>query len=174
MFPHIDVHRGSHHHRRFCGEIKCGEEIVGNAAGHLGNHISRGGRHDQQIDSLRDSNVLDRAFHVGSGCLAAKHFRNDFVSRERRERQRGNELLRARGHHRLHFDAFLLEPAHQFGGLIRRHASGNTKCHTHGLPGALLLAPFSFLVFGLARNHRQLIFQNSGAQFFHGDPGWFM
>jgi hypothetical protein len=55
----------------------------------------------------------------------------------------------------------LLELAHQFRGLVGRHSSRDAECHTHDDGGALLLAPLSFLVLGLARNDGQLVFQNA-------------
>ena len=132
VLPHVDVHRGSHDHRRGGRQIQRGQKIVGNAARHLRHHIGRGRRHHQHVDPLRHGDVFDRAFHVGGRGLVAEHFGDDFLSGERGKRQRRDEFLRAPGHHHLHFDAFLLEPAHQFGGLVGRHASGNAQCHSHG------------------------------------------
>ena len=66
VLPHIDVHRGSHDHGRRGGQIKRGEKIVGNAAGHLRDHVRRGRSHDEQVNALRDGDVLDRAFHIGA------------------------------------------------------------------------------------------------------------
>jgi hypothetical protein len=61
----------------------------------------------------------------------------------------------------LHVNAFLLEPAHQLGGLVGRYASANTKCNTHGRRGALLLAPLPFL--DLGGRQGQLIFEDARA-----------
>ena len=178
VLPHVDVHCRSDDHGGGGGEIERGEEIVGDAARQLGQHV-RGGRRDHQgIDALGDGDMLDGAFDVGGAgrVLAAKQIGDYFLPGQRGEGQRRDKFLRAARHHHLHVDAVLLQAAHQFGGLVGRHASAYAECDSHGSP---LPAPFrrrrsilaalaslSCLAHG---NLRRLVLQLSGVQLFHGD-----
>ena len=77
-----------------------GGEIVGMAAGHLGQQVGGGGRHHDQVGLARQADVADLALVVeveqlGEHALVA----------ERAHRQRRDELLRRPGHDRAHADA---------------------------------------------------------------------
>ena len=60
---------------------------------------------------------------LAAPCFAAEKLGDHFLSGQRRKRQRSDEFLRAARHHHLHVELLLLQPAHQFGGLVGRHSS---------------------------------------------------
>ena len=64
VLPHVDVHGRRHDDGSLGGEIQRGEEIVGDAVREFSENVGGGGRHKQQVDSLRHGDVFDGAFHV--------------------------------------------------------------------------------------------------------------
>ena len=174
MLPHIHVHRGRDDHGSFRGEIKRGEKIVGDAVREFSEDVRGGRRNEQQINALRDGDMLDRAFDIGRrGIGRAEHVRDDFLSGERGKRERGDKLLRGARHHHLHVELFLLQTAHQFGGFIRRNSTSDPKCNLHRNSGGQLLAPLSVLVLvfvlGGVHGFGRLVFEETALQFFFGD-----
>ena len=57
--PHAVVHSGCDHDGSWRCQQRGGDEVVGDAVGHLGDDIGRRGRHDHQIGLLRQRNVVD-------------------------------------------------------------------------------------------------------------------
>ena len=58
-FPHAIVHGRRDHNGSWRCQQRGGDEVVGDAVGHLGDDIGRRGRHDHQIGLLRQRNVVD-------------------------------------------------------------------------------------------------------------------
>ena len=110
------------------GPVKARYSVVrkssGQAVGHLGHQVGGGGRHHQQIVFLRHADVFDGAF---DGEQVGQHL----AAGERGEGQRPDELLRGRGHDRLHLVALLHQQARQFGGLISRDAAADAQDDLH-------------------------------------------
>src|ERR1700728_19568 len=81
--------------------------------------------------------MFDGAFNIcrSSGTTGAEHIRDYFLSGERGESERSDELLRRAGHHHLHVQFFLLQAANQFGGFVSRYASGDGQCDFHLVRG---------------------------------------
>src|SRR6202030_1350457 len=100
-----------------------------------------------------------------------KHVRDDFLAGERRERERGNELLGGARHHHLHIELFLLQAANKFGGLISCNAAGNPKRNFHRNGGGQLLPPLSVLIsiLGTVDGVCRLVFEQTPLQFFFGN-----
>ena len=172
MLPHVHIHRGGNDYRSFRGEIERGEKIFCDAVREFAEDVGSGGSYEQEVDALGDGDVFDRAFHIcGRGIGRAEHVRDDFLSGERGERERGNKLLRGARHHNLHVELFLLQAAHQFGGFIRRNSTGDAKRNFHRNGGGQLLAPLSVLVFVLGGVHGfgRLVFEETPLQFFFGN-----
>ncbi len=139
--PHVGVHGGRNHHRSGECQVEGGDEVVGQAVGHLGDQI-RGGRRDhQQIVFLGDRDVFDGALdgeQVGEGLLAG----------QRGEGQRLHELPRCGGHGGPHLVAALHQQPRQFRGLVGRDAAAYAQNDLHAparptgpLPAASLAAP---------------------------------
>ena len=57
--PHAVVHSGCDHDGSRRCQQRGGDEVIGDAVGHLGDNIGRRGRHDHQIGLLRQRNVVD-------------------------------------------------------------------------------------------------------------------
>ena len=64
MEPHARVHGGRHQHRLVGGHQHAGGEIVGMAAGHLGQQVGGGRRHHDQVGLARQADVADLALVV--------------------------------------------------------------------------------------------------------------
>ena len=109
MIPHIHVHgRGNHHRRRRC-QVQRRQKIIRDPTRKFRNDVRRGGRHQEQIRSLRYRDVFDRAFKV---CFTAgritEEIGDDFLPAQRRKRQRRDELPRPARHHHLYAEPVLL------------------------------------------------------------------
>ena len=89
MQPHARVHGRRHQHRLVGGHQHAGGEIVGMAAGHLGQQVGGGRRDHDQIGLARQADVADLALVVEIEQLG-----EDAVVGERADRQRRDELLR--------------------------------------------------------------------------------
>ena len=61
MIPHVGVHRRRQHHRSGEGQIRGGQEIVGQAVGEFRQQIGSGRRDHQDLILLRHADMLDRA-----------------------------------------------------------------------------------------------------------------
>ena len=62
--PHARVHGGGDEHRLVGGHQHAGGEVVGMAAGHLGQQVGGGRRHDDQRGLARQPDVADLALVV--------------------------------------------------------------------------------------------------------------
>ena len=80
---------------------------------------------------MRHADVLDGAIHV-CGSLPAKHAGEYFLSGQSGEGEGSDELLRVLRHHDLDVQPFLLQPAHELGGFVRRHATRYSEDDAHG------------------------------------------
>src|ERR1039458_3848528 len=127
VVPHVHVHRGGDDDRSGGGKKHGGEEVVGEAVGHLGEDVGGGGRDDDRVGGLGLRDVLDLGCFFGaprivetSGELAllAPHGGDDFVAGERGEGKRLNELLGGAGHDDADVDFILLQEADEFSGLV--------------------------------------------------------
>ena len=57
--PHAVVHSGCDHDESRRRKQRGGDEVIGDAVGHLGDDIGRRGRHDHQIGLLRKRDMVD-------------------------------------------------------------------------------------------------------------------
>ncbi len=118
VVPHVDVHRGCEQHRRARRQRDRGDRVVGLPRGQLGDR-GRGRRRDHhEVGAIGELDVTDRRL-LGQREEAREHR----SPRQRLERHRADELLRARGHRDLDVRARLVEQADQLGGLVRRDAA---------------------------------------------------
>src|ERR1700693_393384 len=133
MVPHIHVHGRGDHHPSLSGQIQSAEKIFGNAISKFVENGRGSGRNQQQINSLRDGNMFNGAFNVcrSSGTSGTEHIRDYFLSGERGEGKRSDELLRCTGHHHLHVQLFLLQTTNQFRSFVSRNASSDAECDFH-------------------------------------------
>src|SRR5262249_38547399 len=120
------VHRRRHKHRACCRNVKRGKKIVGDSVGKLRERVCRRGRNQQQIDRLRQLDVLNlrvvrRREHV---CYHGE-------SRYRLEGERRYELSRVPSHHDSHARSAFLKPAQDLDRFISCYASGYAKRDSH-------------------------------------------
>ena len=130
MAPHVYVHRRGDDDGRGGGEEHGGEEVVGEAVGHLGQHMRRCGRDDDRVGGLGLGDVLDPAFIVEARrglAVFAPHGGDDLVAGERRERERLDELLGGASHHDANIDFILLERADEFSGLVGSDSAADSN-----------------------------------------------
>jgi len=110
-----------------------GEEIVGDAMGKLAENIGSGRGDKEQVNALRDSDVLNRALDIGGRRAGgAERFGDDFLAGEGGEGEGRDEFLRGARHHDLDVDFFLLEGADKLGGFVSCDAPGDPKRDSHG------------------------------------------
>ena len=57
--PHAIVHGRRDNDGPRCRKQRCGDEVIGDAVGHLGDDIGRRGRHDHQVGLLRQRDMVD-------------------------------------------------------------------------------------------------------------------
>ena len=122
MQPHARVHGGRDQHRLVGGHQHAGGEVVGVAAGHLGDQVGGGGRHHDQVGLARQADVADLALVVEVEQLG-----EDAIVAERADRQRRDELLRRLGHDRTHGDAALAQAADQLEALVGGDAAADDE-----------------------------------------------
>ena len=97
-------------------------EVVGVAAGHLGQEVGGGGRHHDQVGLAREADVADLALVV-----EVEQVGEDALVAQRRHRQRRHELLRRPGHDRAHADAPLAQPPDQLQALVGGNAAADDQ-----------------------------------------------
>ena len=132
MLPHVHVHGRRDDHRRGGGEIESGEEIVGDAVRKFSEDTGRGRRDDQGVGRLRGIDVFDGGVEIivgrfGRGPQAG----DDFVSGERGEGERLNELFRRLGHDHVNIESMLLQGADQLCCLVGGDAAGDANRDLH-------------------------------------------
>ena len=101
--PHAIVHSRRDHNGSRRGEQRGGNEVVGDAVGHLGDDVGRCGRHDHQVGLLSERNVMD-----GIGRIVEQSHRDRFIG-ERAEGERPHELRGMLAHDDLYACAALLQ-----------------------------------------------------------------
>ena len=119
--PHAVVHSGCDHDGSRRCQQRGGDEVVGDAVGHLGDDIGRRGRHDHQIGLLRQRNVVD-----GVGGVVEQAHGNGLVG-ERTEGERAHKLGGMLAHNDLDARAALLQQAHDIARLIGGDPAGNAQ-----------------------------------------------
>src|SRR5690606_29515827 len=90
--------------------------------GELANHICRTRRHEEQVDTVGDGDVLD----VGVGAPTELR-REHGPPRERLEGQRPDETRRRARHHGDDIVAALLQPAADLDGLVGADPAGDAE-----------------------------------------------
>ena len=136
--PHARVHRGGaaglvggHQHAR--------GEVVGMAAGHLGEQIGGGGATTISAAFARQPDVADLALVVEIGRLG-----EHAIGGEHADRQRRDELPRRLGHDRAHRRPALAQAADQLQALVGGDAAADDRrdtvlrrnCFTWNITGA--------------------------------------
>ena len=119
--PHAVVHSGCDHDGSRRRKQRGGDEVIGDAVGHLGDDIGRRGRHDHQIGLLRQRNVVD-----GVGGVVEQAHGNGLVG-ERTEGERAHKLGGMLAHNDLDARAALLQQAHDIARLIGGDPAGNAQ-----------------------------------------------
>ena len=97
-----------------------GDGVVGHAGGEPRDHVGGRGRDHDEVGAVGELDVTDRRL-LGQREQIGEHR----VARQRLERHRPDEVLRALGHRDVHGRAGLVEQPHQLGGLVRRDAAGH-------------------------------------------------
>ena len=138
VVPHIHVHRGSHQDRRLCGQVHCGEEVVGDAVGEFGQDVGRGRSNDQRIGPLRLADVLNAIlFACGftaaiDGARVVPEAGDDLVAGQRGEGEGLDKPGGRRGHDHVDFKGLALQGAHQFRRLVGGNSAGDAHGYSHG------------------------------------------
>ena len=101
---HVQVHGGSRDDRAACREVGRQQQIVGDAAGHLGQRVGRGGG-----DQVAVRPFAQRHVGVPRAVFRIEEFDQNGIFRERGHRQRRDELLGQRRHHHAHVGACRLQ-----------------------------------------------------------------
>ena len=119
---------GSHNHRTGGRQVKGRKEIVGDAAGKLGQTVGCGGGHHKRAGSPGKLNVLNgdllRSFSplflLVQGC-------DDSTPAQGRQSHRGDEIPSVLGKDHLYFIALLLKQAKKLCGLVGGNTPGDTQ-----------------------------------------------
>jgi len=133
MLPHARVHRRSNEHRRSHSQMKCGQEIIGNAGRQAGNTIGRSRRDEKKIDGLGYKDVIESAFKVAARVRTFKHLCIDFVAGKRAKRERRHKLHRALRHQDGDINSAVLKAAHDLCRLITGDAATDAERYSHDL-----------------------------------------
>ena len=135
---HVHVGRRRDGQRRRGRQGRGGQQVVGNAAGHLRHHVGRARRNEEHVAFLGERNVAN-----GIGRIVEQPHRHLLVG-ERPERHRVDEVRTVLGHDHLHAHARLLQPAHDLPGLVGRNAPGHSHQYARPLHTHRPLLPRSF------------------------------
>ena len=127
VVPHSSVHRRRDDDRSGHCEVKRRQEIVGDACSQPRNAVGRSGRDEQQVDGLRDENVIERAFEVAAGARTFEDVDVDFVSGKRAKRQWSDELRCPFGHQDRDVDAAILQAPDDFRCLVARNSAADAR-----------------------------------------------
>ena len=127
--------------RRGRRQGRSGQQIIGNAAGHLRHHVGRAGSDEEHVALLGQRNVVDGVARI----VEQPH--GHFLVGQRPESYRIHEMGAVLGHDHLHPHARLLQPAHDLAGLIGRNTSGHTHQNTRALHAHTNLQKMIFPLF---------------------------
>ena len=76
--------------------------------------------------------MFDGAFEIGFAAgRIAEELGDHFLAAQCGKRKRSDEFACAARHHYLHAETLLLQTAHEFRGLVGRHAAGYPKRDSH-------------------------------------------
>ena len=101
---HVQVHGGSHGDRTAGREVDGQQQVVGDAGGHFGQGVGRGGG-----DQVAVGPFAQRHVGVPRAVFGVEELHQNRVLRERGHRQGRDELLRQRSHHHAHVGAGRLQ-----------------------------------------------------------------
>ena len=113
---------GATMHGRARGEEDGRQEVVGDAGGHLAEDVGRRRRDDDDVRGVGQTDVPDLGL-----LREAEGVRRHRVARQRLQRQRRDELLRARGHDDLHPRVSPDEQAHRLARLVAGDAAAQRE-----------------------------------------------
>ncbi len=119
VFPHVGVHSRRHHDGLGEGQTHGGQEVVGDAVGHLGQRVGRRGSDDHDVGFPAVLDVGD----AGIGAQLVDVVEPAGMPGEGLEGHGRHELRGGRGHDDPHLHACLLQEAQQLGGLVGRDPS---------------------------------------------------
>ena len=114
VVPHIHVHRGSHQDRRLCGQVHCGEEVVGLA---------------DVLNAIFFACGLTAAI---DGARVVPEAGDDLVAGQRGEGEGLDKPGGRRGHDHVDFKGLALQGAHQFRRLVGGNSAGDAHGYSHG------------------------------------------
>ena len=135
---HMHVGRRRDGQRRRGRQGRRGKQVVGNAAGHLRHYIGRARRDKEHVAFLSERNMVN-----GIGRIVEQIHRH-FLVGKRPEGHGIDEVRAVLGHDHLHPHARLLQPAHDFPGLVGRNAPGHSHQYARPLHTHRPLLPRSF------------------------------
>ena len=104
MGVHVEVHGRRHDDRAAGREIGRQQQVVGDAAGHFGQRIGRGGGYQVTVGPLAERDV-----RIPRSVFRVEEFHENRVFREGGHRQGRDELLGQRRHDDAHFGARALQ-----------------------------------------------------------------
>ena len=112
--------------RRIGGEAQRRQQVVRQAVRESREEIGRGWRDHDALRPAREFDVPHGGFGRGVPQVRAHG-----PPRQRLERERRDELLRAGGHHDLHLRATILQSAREFGALVGGDAARHAEQDAH-------------------------------------------
>src|SRR4029079_7216466 len=112
-------------------EVKCCEEIAGQARGEPGKTVRCSGRYKEQIDGLGDKDVVECTFKVTPGMRTFEQIDIDFVARQRAERQRRDELRGALRHEDDDIHAAVLQTTEHLRCLVAGNSAADAETYFH-------------------------------------------
>ena len=122
VFQHAGVHGGGNQLGAFGRQHHGGEHIVGDAVGHFGDHVGRGGGHQDHVGLFGQRDVGDLEFEV-----AVKGVHHALVAGQGLKGDGSDELGGVFGHDDLHIGPQLAQCAGHIGHLIGGNAAGDAQ-----------------------------------------------
>src|ERR1700674_5549605 len=111
--------------------MKCREEVVGEAGRQTGDTIRGRGRDEEQIDGLRDEDVIEGPFEIAAGMRPFKHIHINLTAGERSKRQWRNKLRGAFRHENRDIDAAILKAPENLRRLVARNSAADAESYFH-------------------------------------------
>ena len=146
MEIHGLVHRRGHENRAAHGQVKGGQEVIGDSTGQLGDDVGRGRSDDQKRDFLGQRDVGNPV-----RVVIAEEVDRGLLAGEGAEQAGRDELGGVRSHDDLDIEAFFLETTQDFAGLVDADGGGDAQGNllhgsSHPLPRKLFrMGPRLFL-----------------------------